>query len=142
LTDPILVWDTTTLPNGTYFAKVVASDAMANATELALTGELVSTAFEVDNTAPQIEVQNLRSEGQRTLVSFDVVDDHSPIQRVECSEDGQQWRPVFPKDGIADSKRELYEVTLDRPVGPRGLSIRATDSMNNVTTRQIDAPRR
>ena len=26
LTDPILVWDTTTVPNGTYFVKVVASD--------------------------------------------------------------------------------------------------------------------
>src|SRR5436309_5863781 len=27
VTEPILVWDTTTMPNGTYFAKVVASDA-------------------------------------------------------------------------------------------------------------------
>jgi hypothetical protein len=142
LTDPILVWDTTTLPNGTYFAKVVASDATANAPDLALTGELVSAAFEIDNTPPLVEMQNVRAEGERTLVTFDVVDDHSPLQRVECSEDGQQWRPVFPKDGIADSKREFYEVTLDHPIGPRGLTVRATDSMNNVTTRQVDAPRR
>jgi hypothetical protein len=75
-------------------------------------------------------------------VSFDVRDDHSPIQRVECSQDGLQWRPIFPADGIADSKTEHYELTLDGPLGPLGLSIRATDAMNNVATTQIDPPRR
>jgi hypothetical protein len=30
LTDPILVWDTTTVSNGTYFVKVVASDSASN----------------------------------------------------------------------------------------------------------------
>ena len=28
--ETILVWDTTTVPNGTYFVKIVASDAPAN----------------------------------------------------------------------------------------------------------------
>ena len=40
----------------------------------------------------------------RTIVTFDVVDDYSPIERVEYSRDGQQWWAVFPRDGIADSK--------------------------------------
>jgi hypothetical protein len=43
-------------------------------------------------------------------LSFDVKDDHSPIQRVEFSEDGQRWRAVFPADGIADSRQEHYEL--------------------------------
>ena len=50
LTDSILVWDTTTVPNGTYFAKVVASDSPSNAAGTALAGELDSVAFEIDNT--------------------------------------------------------------------------------------------
>jgi hypothetical protein len=142
LTESILVWDTTTVPNGTYFAKVVATDSPSNAVGTALTGELDSVAFEIDNTAPSIAVRNTRFEGGRTLVSFDVRDDHSPVQRVECSQDGLQWRPIFPADGIADSKTEHYELTLDGPLGPLGLSIRATDAMNNVATTQIDPPRR
>jgi len=142
LTDSILVWDTTTVPNGTYFAKVIASDSPANAAGTALTGELDSVAFEIDNTPPSIAVRSTRFEGGRSLVSFDVRDDHSPVQRVECSQDGLQWRPVFPADGIADSKTEHYELTLDGPLGPLGLSIRATDAMNNVATTQIDPPRR
>jgi hypothetical protein len=142
LTESILVWDTTTVPNGTYFAKVVATDSPSNAAGTALTGELDSVAFEIDNTPPSIAVRSTRFEGGRSLVSFDVRDDHSPVQRVECSQDGLQWRPIFPTDGIADSKTEHYELTLDGPIGPLGLSIRATDAMNNVATTQIDAPRR
>ena len=52
--DPILVWDTATVPNGTYFVKVVASDAPSNPAATALAGELDSVAFEIDNTPPAI----------------------------------------------------------------------------------------
>jgi len=141
VTDSILVWDTATVPNGTYFIKIVASDAPSNPSVTALAGELESVAFEVDNTPPQITVSGARVSGSQTLVVFDVKDDHSPILRVECSQDGQLWRAAFPVDGIADSKSEHYEVAIDGPLGPRGLTLRATDAMNNVLTAQVDAPR-
>lgn len=142
LTEPILVWDTTTMPNGTYFIKIVASDAPSNAAATALTGDLESSAFEVDNVPPTIAVGTVRVEGTTTIISFDVRDDHSTIQKVEVSDDGQVWRSVFPIDGIADSKNERYSLTLDTPLGPRGLTVRATDAMNNVATAQVEAPRR
>jgi hypothetical protein len=142
LTDSILVWDTTTVPNGTYFVKVVASDSPSNAAATALAGEFDSAAFNIDNAPPAFVLRGTRVEGGRTLVSFEVKDDHSPVQRVEYAQDGLQWRPVFPADGIADSKTERYEVTIEGLLGPAGLSIRATDAMNNVATTQIDAPRR
>src|SRR5439155_19454941 len=47
IAESILVWDTNTVPNGTYFVKVVASDAPSNPLSYALTGELDSAAFEV-----------------------------------------------------------------------------------------------
>jgi hypothetical protein len=141
VTEPILVWDTTTVPNGTYFVKIVASDAQSNPPGMALTGEMESVAFEIDNTPPEITVQGARVEGGKTLVTFDVKDDDSPIQRVEYSQDGLVWRPAFPRDGIADSKSEQYDVTIDGELGPRGLSIRASDAMNNVATTQVNAPR-
>ena len=78
----------------------------------------------------------------RTIVSFDVKDDHSPVQRVEFSQDGQRWRGVFPVDGIADSREEHYELAIDGELGDRGLTLRASDSMNNVSTAHVDAPSR
>jgi hypothetical protein len=139
--DTILVWDTTTVPNGTYFVKIVASDSPSNPLSTALTGELESVAFEVDNTAPTITVGSVRVDRGRTIISFDVKDDHSPIQHVEFSQDGQRWRGVFPVDGIADSREEHYELAVDGELGERGLTLRASDSMNNVETIHVDAPR-
>lgn len=140
--DTILVWDTTTIPNGTYFVKIVASDSPSNPAGTALTGELDSTAFEVDNTPPSITIGAVRVAGGRTIVPFDVKDDHSPIQRVEFSQDGQRWRGVFPVDGIADSREEHYELSLDGELGDRGVTLRASDSMNNVATMHVPSPRR
>jgi len=142
MSESILVWDTTTIPNGTYFVKIVASDAPSNPMSTALTGELDSQAFEVDNTPPTISVTNVRVVSGRTLITFDVKDDHSPIRGVEFSQDGQRWRSVFPVDGIADSREEHYELPVDGELGDRGLTLRASDSMNNVATAHVDAPRR
>jgi hypothetical protein len=140
--ETILVWDTTTVPNGTYFVKIVASDAPANSAADALTGEMDSVAFEVDNTPPSITVGAIRSERNRTVIPFVVTDDHSPIQRVEFSQDGKNQRTVFPLDGIADSRSERYELSLEGQIGERGVTLRATDSMNNVASLQVDGGRR
>jgi hypothetical protein len=140
--DAILVWDTTTIPNGTYFVKIVASDSPSNPSGTALNGELDSSAFEVDNTAPAIAVANVRLDRGATIITFDVKDDHSPVQRVEFSQDGQRWRGVFPVDGIADSRDEHYELAVDGELGDRGLTLRATDGMNNASTTHVDSPSR
>jgi len=141
LTDPILVWDTTTVRNGTYFIKVVASDSPSNPAGTALTGELSSAAFDVDNTPPAIIVHDVRVQGGRTIISFEVKDDHSPVSRAEFSLDGLRWRGVFPVDGIADSKDERYELTIDGELAEPGVILRASDSMNNVATTHVDAPK-
>jgi len=142
VSESILVWDTTTIPNGTYFVKIVASDAPSNPLATALAGELDSAAFEVDNTPPSIAVTNVRVVSGRTVITFDVKDDHSPIRGVEYSSDGQRWRGVFPVDGIADSREEHYELPIEGELGDRGITLRASDAMNNVATTHVDAPRR
>jgi len=142
IADSILVWETTTVPNGTYFVKIVASDSSSNASGTALVGELQSSAFQIDNMPPAIVIAPVRVDRGRTIIPFDVKDDHSPIQRVEGSQDGQRWHTVFPVDGIADSRGEHYELAVDGELGERGLTVRASDSMNNVATTHVDAPRR
>ena len=84
----------------------------------------------------------MRVDRGRTLISFDVKDDHSPVQRVEFSSDGQRWRGVFPVDGIADSREEHFELPIEGELGEKGLTLRASDTMNNIATAHVDAPRK
>jgi hypothetical protein len=76
------------------------------------------------------------------MLVFDVNDTDSPVARAEYSRDGGvHWTAVFPKDGIADSKSERYELSLDGEIGEIGITIRASDSMNNTETTHVNAPR-
>lgn len=134
LKDPIFVWDTTSVPDGTYLVKIAASDALSNSPGAALVGELESVSFEIDNTAPQIELQPAARAGSRTTLTFSVRDEQSPVQRVEYSLDASRWKLAYPKDGIADSRREEFAVGLEDAEGARSVIIRATDAMNNVAT--------
>ena len=136
------MWDTTLVPNGTYFVRIVASDSPSNPAPTALSGERDSTAFQIDHTPPAIVVGTTRTENGRTTIVFDVNDADSPVSRVEYSRDGGvRWTAVFPRDGIADSKSEHYEVAIDGEIGETGLTIRASDSMNNTDTTHVPSPR-
>jgi len=134
LWDEIFVWDTTSVPDGTYFVKVTASDAPSNSPVTALAGDLESSSFDIDNTPPRVEVQPSARAGTRTTITFNVRDEQSAIQRVEYSLDASRWRVAHPKDGIADSRREEFEVLLDESEAARSVIIRATDAMNNIST--------
>jgi hypothetical protein len=139
LWDPILTWDTSAVPDGTYTIKVVASDAASNAGGAALTGERESDTFEVDNSAPVITVTGVRAVQGRTVVAFTVVDGHSPLDRVEYSVDATRWRPVPPMDGILDSREERFELTLDAGAS-LPVTLRAVDALNNVASTVATAP--
>ena len=131
--DAITVWDTTSVPDGTYVLKVAASDAPSNSPVTALVGELESSSFEIDNSPPRIELQPTAKPAGRT-VQFTVRDEQSSVQRVEYSLDGSRWRTVYPKDGIADSRREEFEILLEASEAGRSVLIRVADTMNNVAT--------
>lgn len=138
LWDPIFVWDTTSVPDGTYYVKVTATDAPSNSPDTALLGEMESVSFDVDNTAPHIEVQSAVRTGSRATIKFIVRDDQSAVQRVEYSLDASRWRVAYPVDGIADSRREQFDITLDEGDSTRSVIIRASDTMNNVATAVAD----
>lgn len=132
LPEAILAWDTTSVPNGRYILRVVASDAPSNSPATAMAGSLDSATFEIDNTPPAITVTGARRDGPRTILSFEVRDEDSPIQRVEYSFDGDRWQTLYPVDGIADSRVERFELALEGDAAARGVTIRATDTLNNI----------
>ncbi|HTI36929.1 MAG TPA: hypothetical protein VL484_05150 [Vicinamibacterales bacterium] len=134
LWDPIFVWDTTSVPDGTYYVKVTASDAPSNSPSTALAGELESVSFDVDNTAPHIDVQSATHAAGKAAIAFVVRDDQSAVQRVEYSLDASRWQVAYPVDGIADSREEKFEVSVEGGDAVRSVIIRASDAMNNVST--------
>lgn len=140
LSDPIFVWDTTSVPNGRYVLRVIASDAPSNSPDTMLTGARETTAFDIDNTPPTIVVSNSRRDGARTVLTFTVRDEDSSVQKVEYSLDGTQWQTVYPRDGIADSRVEQFELRLEGEMAARGVIIRAADALNNVASERGDAP--
>ncbi len=145
LTEPLFVWDTTSVPNGTYVIKIVVSDAPANPRGAALVAERESSTFDIDNSPPAISVQSaIRTNGQ-TVVRFTVRDADSPVQRVEYSLDADRWRPIYPRDGIADSRLEQFDLTIETDTADKAIILRAVDGMNNVATGRAeptDAPRK
>jgi hypothetical protein len=139
LRDAIFVWDTTSVPNGRYVVQVVASDLPSNAPDNALNGSLESSTFEVDNTPPAITVTNVARQGGGVTIAFDVRDADSSVQKVEYSLDGDRWQAIYPKDGIADSRAEQFELALEGETAARAVIIRATDALNNVTSARGEA---
>ncbi|MEO5820523.1 MAG: hypothetical protein ABIT71_08450 [Vicinamibacteraceae bacterium] len=136
LADDVFTWDTTTVPDGTYVIKVMASDAGANAPALALQGERESQSFEIDNTSPTVTVTPPAAGATgaaAALVRFTVQDSHTPIQKVEYASAGDRWRQAYPIDGLLDSREERFELTLE--AGAKSpVVVRATDTLGNVAT--------
>jgi hypothetical protein len=132
IADQLFVWDTTSVPNGTYVLRIVASDAASNPPGAALAGEADSVSFDVDNTPPAIRVSAVRKQGDASVIAFEVRDDHAAVQRVDFSSDGTRWRPIYPLDGICDSPAERFELVVDGD--PGNVVIRAVDAMSNVAT--------
>jgi len=133
LADSLFVWDTTSVADGRYVIRVIASDGSSNPADRALTGERDSDVVDVDNTPPQITSSVVRA-GTSVRLSVRVQDARSPIQRLEYSIGGGTWQVVYPIDGLSDSPDERYEITLPAGTDPSRVVLRATDQFQNVSS--------
>lgn len=148
-------FDATSIPDGGYRLKVVASDAPSHTPAEALTGEKVSDRFVLDTTPPAIT--NLKATRlppscaqvvcQRELaVSFDAEDATSPIAHAEYSLDAGPWQHIDPVGLLSDAKREHYEFRIQ--LGTSGklaeqlLTVRAADRYDNVGAAKTVIPAR
>ena len=121
------------LPDGKYFVKIVASDTPSNPKPVALSAELVSAQFYIDNTAPQIQIANQSMQGRTATVRFRASDLVSALRKAEFSLDGKEWEMVFSVDGIVDSKTEEFEIKTGTLVpGEHAIALRVYDATGNV----------
>jgi len=126
-------WDTTTMPDGAYYLKIVASDGQSNPPNASLKAERESERFEVDNTPPAIEKLQASAAGVNADFSFTAVDSTSSIEKVQYSVDGGDWIMLAPAQGISDSKTENYRFTVrGLAPGEHTIAVRAYDRFENV----------
>ncbi len=118
-------WDTRFMADGKYRVKVIASDSPVNPEHRALTGEKISDPFIIDNTAPVVKDVNRTD----SAIFFTVQDEWHHIKSVHYSIDAKDWKEIYPKDGIVDSKIELFELRAERQ---HQVAIRAKDAIDNV----------
>jgi len=141
LTEPVLAWDTTAVPDGRYLVRVTASDAPDNPLSLALVAHDDSTSFQVDNAPPTL-VASLADGGAGGVIRATARDAGSPIRKLEISVDAGRWQEVYPTDGINDSTEEVYEFPIPAGAGPgpHVVVLRVADRLGNVATGRVDVP--
>ena len=83
LEEAIFVWDTTSVPNGTYVVKVVASDSASNTPALRWRASSKARPSTSTTVLPPIVVTSARLANGRTTIQFDVRDEWSSISKVE-----------------------------------------------------------
>jgi hypothetical protein len=136
-------WDSTAMPDGAYYLKIVVTDATSNPPAQALTTERESERFVVDNTAPTIQdlqaaasgrmADQVRGSKDAVVVKFGARDASSSIERAQYSVDGGDWIIVAPVTGISDSPEEHYQIILEKlPAGEHTIAVRAYDQFENV----------
>jgi len=134
-------WDTTAMPDGAYYLKIVASDSPSNPPEAALRTERESERFEIDNTPPVIQklegnatgMNADRSKGVAYDFQFTATDATSGIEKAQYSVDGGEWILLAPVKGISDSRTESYSFTVrGLAPGEHTIAVRAYDRFDNV----------
>jgi hypothetical protein len=139
-------WDTTALPDGAYYLKIVASDSVSNPPAISFKTERESERFEVDNTPPVVEdlkaVQGIFQSGPNvmhfTQIQFTARDTTSSIDRAQYSADGGDWILAAPSTGISDAPVEHYDFGVPSlSPGEHTVAVRVYDRFENVGSAKI-----
>jgi len=128
-------WDTTSMPDGAYYLKIVASDAPSNPAGEGLSSERESDRFVVDNAPPSIAQLTAESVSAGVRVRFQASAPVSFIARAQYSLDAGDWTLVFPSGALSDAPRENYDFQLQKiSPGEHTVTVRVYDQFENVST--------
>ena len=132
ISDKQFSWDSTTLPDGEYRLRVTVSDSPDNPPGKALSAQLESGSFLIDNTPPVISALSAGIASGSLLVKWTARDALSVIGRAEYALDGGEWVTVEPTTGLMDSSELSFAVRIEaiKP-GEHTVAVRVTDQFDN-----------
>jgi hypothetical protein len=138
ITQRFYSWDTSTMPDGPYYVKIVGSDSPSNPPDQALSTEREADRFEIANTPPRIE--NLRAEANSpsVKVTFDAISPSAAIEHTQYSVDAGDWLMVFPVGLLSDAPKETYQIQLPGLApGEHTIAVQVFDRFANSTAAKI-----
>ncbi|MFZ0820453.1 MAG: hypothetical protein WAM91_10310 [Candidatus Acidiferrales bacterium] len=133
-------WDTSSMADGAYYLRIVASDAPSNPSGEALEGSRESDRFMVDNTPPSLEKLEAAAPDSSGAahVRFTARDSASAIARAEFSIDAGDWTLVYPVGRLSDSLEEHYDIALKALApGEHTIAVRVYDRFENMTAGKV-----
>jgi hypothetical protein len=132
-TEQIYAFDTLSFPDGVYSLKVTASDLPSNPPGMQLRAEKTSRPMIIDNSLPVIKSFKADRNKTKLVVSFSAEDSISSIKEVQYLIRPDEWKTIFPLDGICDSKQESFKITVILPSQfDDMITVKVTDSHGNI----------
>jgi len=131
-------WDTTTMPDGAYYLKIVASDSPSNPVDQALSDQRESDRFEVANTPPRIESLRAESHSPTATVTFEGVSAAGALESAEYSVDSSDWQVLFPVGLLSDASKQSYQIQLSKLTpGEHTIAVQVSDRFDNTTSAKV-----
>ncbi|MEO7145903.1 MAG: hypothetical protein ABI165_20610 [Bryobacteraceae bacterium] len=130
-------WDSTAFPDGEYVVRISASDAPSNPSAEALSAQLESDPFWIDNTPPRIIGLAAKSSGKKLEISWRAEDALSVVEKAEYSVNGGDWRLVDPVTKLSDAPELNYRLSIDRPAGELTIAVRVRDEYANQSVESV-----
>jgi hypothetical protein len=132
-TTRIFAFDTLDFPDGSYLIKLDVNDSPSNPLGQELKTEKISRSLVIDNSLPVIKAFQTEKKGSALKISFTAKDLFSRIKEVKFLVRPDEWRSVFPEDGICDSRQESFSFSIRLPRNFDDLiTIKVIDEQDNV----------
>jgi hypothetical protein len=148
ITQHFYSWDTATMPDGSYYLKIVASDAPSNPAAQSFTSERESDRFVIANTPPRIvrlQAAPAASDASSASISFEAISPSAAIARAHYSLDAGDWQIIFPAGLLSDAPNEKYQIPLSGlSAGEHTIAVQVFDRFGNSSAAKVTftVPRR
>ena len=107
-------------------------------TEQALSSELESEVFLVDNAPPRISGLSATRTGTALNVRWKAADELNFIMKAEYSLDGGDWLVTLPTTKLSDSRELDYDLTVPNiPAGEHTIAVRVQDEYENQSADKV-----
>jgi hypothetical protein len=137
VTERYLSWDSTSFPDGEYRIRVTVSDAPGNPPAEALSSQIESSPFWIDNTPPRITALTAARTGAKLQVKWHAADALNNIAKAEYSLDGGDWKVAAPVTRLSDGQDLDYELSLDAGPGEHTIAVRTEDDYANQSVEKV-----